>query len=70
VVFLWLTMLLVAAPVLVLVILNAPPFQSMVNSGFALMWAVFLLPPALGLLALIYLRVTVAEQSQAVPGSH
>jgi hypothetical protein len=68
VVFLLLTMLLVAAPTLILIILNVPVFQSMVNSSFLLLWAVFLLPPALALLTLVYLKATATrERGQTAP---
>lgn len=71
VVFLWLTMLLVAAPTLILLILNVPHFQSMVNSSFVLLWGAFLLPPTLALFTLIYLRVVAPmEHDQTASGAH
>ena len=71
VVFLWLTMLLVAAPTLILLILNVPQFRSMVNSSFVLLWGVFLLPPTMALLTLIYLRVAAPmEHGQTASDAH
>jgi hypothetical protein len=60
-------MLLVAMPSLILLILNVPLVQPMVNSTFLLLWAVFILPPALALLTFVYRSAT--EQSQTAPGS-
>ena len=69
-VFLWLTMLLVAMPTLILLILNVPQLQSLANSAFVLLWALLLLAPALAILTLVYLKATPAtERRQTVPGS-
>jgi hypothetical protein len=64
-------MLLVPAPTFILVIFNVPRFQFMAQSSFVFVWVVFLLPPALALRTLVYLRATAAmEQGQTVLGSN
>jgi len=69
-VFLALTMSIAAAPSLILIILNVPLFQSIVNTIYSLVRAALILPPALAILTFIYLLAFAGtERGQTDPVS-
>jgi hypothetical protein len=69
--FLALTVLVVAAPTLLLLNANAPSFGYMIQDDSLPQLAVLLLPPTLALLTLAYLKVTAAtEQGETAPDTH
>jgi predicted nuclease with RNAse H fold len=66
--FLALTVLVVAAPTILLLNANAPSFGFTHQDDSLLLWAVSLLPPALAILTFIYLRaLAVMERGQTIP---
>ncbi|HEY7020434.1 MAG TPA: hypothetical protein VH349_04905 [Ktedonobacterales bacterium] len=62
VVFLWLTMLVAAAPTFILISPSVPLFAPLIGNRFLLLLAGVFLPTALSLLTLVYLRLPAARE--------